>query len=256
MNRKILSVLLSIVLCLSFAVAASAASNPALLTAAAAETLVFDDADLLSTAEETELSENLHNISQTYNAQIIVATVASVESGDVDGYVEYLYDSMGFGYGSDRDGVLLLVCMNPREYRILSNGFAGRAIAGSEIDAIGEAIVSDLSDGYYANAFDGFARKCAYYLDGHLNGFPFNFSKNLTTALIIGLVAGLIVALALKAQLKSVHKQNQANVYVKSGSMQVTTSRDLFLYRNVSRTKKSSNSSSSGSSRSVGGGSF
>ena len=145
-----------------------------------------------------------------------------------------------------------------REYRILSNGFAGVAIDGGDIDAIGEAIVPDLSDGNYADAFDTFVDQCSYYLDGHLNGFPFNFGKNLMIALVIGIVAGVIVAFVLKGQLKTVRKQNQANVYVKQGSMNITAQRDLFLYRDVTRSKKSSSngSSSGGSSRSSGGGTF
>ena len=76
-------------------------------------------------------------------------------------------------------------------------------------------------------------------------------------ALGIGIVAGVVVAMVLKGQLKSVRKQNQANVYVKPGSMKLTASNDFFLYRTVDRRKKESSSSgSSGSSRSVGGGSF
>ena len=114
---------------------------------------------------------------------------------------------MDMGHGENRDGVLLLVCMDSREYRILSKGFAGEAIGPDQIDAIGEAIVSDLSDGDYADAFFTFADQCAYYLDGYLNGFPFNFGKNLIVALIIGVVAGVVVALVLKKQLKSVRQQ-------------------------------------------------
>ena len=65
-------------------------------------------------------------------------------------------------------------------------------------------------------------------------------------------VVGLIVALVLKGQLKSVRKQNQANTYVKPGSMRLTISRDIFLYSHVSRTRKANNSSSGGG-RSSGG---
>ena len=87
---------------------------------------------------------------------------------------------------------------------------------------------------------------------------PFDFSGKLTIALAIGLIAGLITAFVLKGQLKSVYQQDKANVYIKNDSMQLTSHSDLFLYRNVTRTKKqsSSSSSSSGSSRSKGGGSF
>ena len=231
--------------------------NTAPGVASDADALVFDDAGLLSDTEEQALSEKLLDISQEYQAQIVVATISSMDDGDIDGFVEYLYDAMGFGYGENHDGVLLLVCMDPREYRILSNGMAADAISSSDIDTISDAIVSDLSDGDYVGAFDEFADQCAYYLDGHINGFPFNFGKSLIIALVIGILAGVIVAFVLKGQLKSVRKQNQANVYVKPGSMQVTVLNDFFLYRDVTRTKKeSSNSSGSGSSRNTGGGSF
>ena len=134
---------------------------------------------------------------------------------------------------------------------------AANSVDAGDIDSIGDVIVSDLSDGDYTAAFDAFADQCGYYLDGYINGFPFNFGKNLLICLIIGIVAGVVVAFVLKGQLKTVRKQNQANVYVKPGSMQVTVRNDFFLYREVSKSKKESSSSSgSGSSRSTGGGSF
>ena len=224
----------------------------------AEEYFVYDEAELLSDSDEAALEKKLANISGAYNAQIVICTIASMDGGDIDEFDDYLYDTMGFGYGENHDGVLLLVCMDPREYRILSNGFAGVAIDNGDISDIGDVIVSDLSDGDYAAAFEGFADQCAYYLDGHLNGFPFNFGKNLLIALVIGIAAGLIVAFILKGQLKTVRKQDQANVYVKQGSMNITARSDIFLYRDVTRSRKSSSSSSSGggSSRSSGGGSF
>ena len=246
MKRKLLSVLLVVALCISPSISASAASGAD----------IYDEADLLSSAEETQIAEKLLNIREQFDAQIVIMTVTTSD-GSMDIFVETVYDSTNMGCGENRDGVLLLVCMDSREYRILSNGYAGEAIGMEQIDAISEAIVSDLSDGDYADAFITFADSCAYYLDGYLNGFPFNAGKNLVVALIIGVVAGVLVAFVLKKQLKSVRQQKQANVYIKSGSMQITASRDLFLYREVSRTQKqSSNSSGSGSSRNVGGGKF
>lgn len=221
------------------------------------EYVLFDEAYLLTEAEQAALTQKLLNMSHAYQAQIVIATVASMDGGDIDQFVEYVYDSMGFGYGDNHDGVLLLVCMNPREYRILSNGYAGDAIDTGDIDKIGDVIVPDLSAGNYAAAFDQFIDQCVYYLDGSINGFPFAFGKNLMICLVIGLLAGVITAFVLKGQLKSVRKQDKANVYVKPGSMEITQRKDFFLYREVTRSKKESSSSSrSGSSRSVGGGSF
>lgn len=249
MKRRLITLTLACILILSLAVSVSADTGAFFLV---------DDADLLSSSEESRLAAKLEEISREYGAQILVVTVNSVPGRNIDRYVEDYYDSNGLGYGNNYDGVLLLICMDIREYRILSNGLAADAIGDSEIDAIGDQITPDLSDGEYADAFSLFADRCAYYLDGHINGFPFDFGGSLGIALIIGICAGLIVALILRGQLKTVRRQNQANVYVKPGSMQVTTRNDIFLYRNVTRTKRetSSNSSRAGSSRHVGGGKF
>ena len=250
MKKRLLSIFLVFLLCLAMTVTAYAASDTE---------FVLDEAGLLSTAEVNTLNQKLETISQTYNAQVVVATLSDSNAVDVDHAVENIYDSMGLGYGNDHDGVLLLVSMVSREYRILSNGFAAGAIEDDEIDIIGDAIVYDLSDGAYFDAFMEFADQCDYYLDGHLNGFPFAFSETLIRALVIGVLAGVIVAYVLKSQLKSVRKQNRASAYVKPGSMHITHSSDLFLYHTVNRTRKASSSSGSSrsrSSRNVGGGRF
>ena len=249
MIRRIIGLFLCLLLCVVIAVPAFAAENTEFL---------YDEADLLTPTEEAALLKKLASVSAKYEAQIIVATIASIDSGNIDTYVDQVYDSMDFGYGKNHDGVLLLVCMNPREYRILSNGFAGVAIDPDDISKISDEIVGNLSDGDYAGAFREFADECAYYLDGHVNGFPFNAGKNLGISLVIGIAIGLIVAFTLKGQLKSVHSQSRAREYVKDGSMYVNRSNDMFLYRNVTRTKRQSNSSSGsgGIARSKGGGSF
>lgn len=51
----------------------------------------------------------------------------------------------------------------------------------------------------------------------------------------IGIVAALIVTGIMGAQLKSVRPQNAAGSYVVDDSFRLTHSRDLYLYRNVTR---------------------
>lgn len=249
--KKIVSLLLALMLFVTFAVTAHAAE--------AEECFVIDDADILTDSEVNTLDKKLAELSSTYQAQIIILTVDFLEGEDIDTYLENTYDTLGFGYGQNHDGVLLLICMEPREWRILSNGFAGEAIDPDAIEKIGEAFTSDLSDGNYAEAFDTFADKCEYYLDGYLNGFPFEFGKALLISLGVGILIALGITKGWKKQLKSVQKQSKANAYVKAGSMKITQSGDYFMYRNLTKTqrqKSSSSSSGGGSSRSTGGGSF
>ena len=247
MKKRIFTVFLAVFLLIALAVPAWAQSD-----------FVQDGADLLTDSQEAALSQRLAQISDTYGAQVVVATVASSQGMYMDDLVDYIYDSQSLGYGPDRDGVLLVVCMDIREYQIIGNGFASQAIDNSNIDEICDVIVTDLSDGNYAEAFREFADQCEYYLDGYVNGFPFAAGKHLLTSLVVGLLLAVIVTSILRGQLKSVRQQNQADAYVKPGSMQLRISQDLYLYRNVTRTKKESSSSSGGSGggRSRGGGSF
>ena len=249
MKNRIKYILLILVLCLNFTVPVWASED----------TFVYDDADLLTESEENKLNNKLSDLSDEHQAEIVVVTADSIGGKDITQYINDLYDNEDFGYGQKRDGVMLLLCMDSREYRILSNGYAGVAIDGGAIDDIGDVIVSDLSAGRYYNAFDKYADECDYYLNVYVNGVPFDLTASLGFALVGGIIIGLIVALALKGQLKSIRRQTKANDYVKSGSMHVTLSRDIYLYRKVtSRPKETSKSSSSGSSsgRSVGGGRF
>ena len=254
MKKKLFSAILALILILSMAVTVSAATDE----------FVYDAARLVSQREEAALSARLEQLSDTYGAQIVVMTLDSINGHDVDILVEGVYDDMGLGYGSDYDGVLLLVCMDVREYRILRNGYPGEAIDEYDIENISDAIVDDLSNGDYADAFNTFADQCEYYLDGYVNGFPFDFGTCLVIALVLGIAVGVITVSVMKSQLKTVRAQNRAHEYLKSGSMRVNIQRDIFLYRNVRRTRRESSSSSGrssgrssgGSSRSRGGGSF
>ena len=231
------------------------------ITYDADEYFLYDDADLLTDSEETALTEKLKEVSHATNAQIVVVTLASMDGGNIDEFIDYLYDNMGFGYGENHDGVLLLVSMDPREYRILSNGYAGTAIGPDQIDTLCDIVQPYLTKGSYATAFTYFANESEDFLAYYLAGSPFNAGKSFMISLVIGIIAGLITAFVMKGRLKSVRKQDSARVYVKKGSMQLTYSRDIFLYRNVTRTKKqerveSTSSGSGDTARSKGGGSF
>ena len=126
MKKKLFSALLVLILVLSMAATVSAATDE----------FVYDAARLLSQREEAALVDKLEQLSDTYGAQIVVMTLDSTNGHDVDILVEDVYDDMGLGYGNGYDGVLLMVAMDVREYRILSNGYPGVAIDEYDIENI------------------------------------------------------------------------------------------------------------------------
>ncbi len=56
--------------------------------------------------------------------------------------------------------------------------------------------------------------------------------------LLISVVLAFIVTGVMKGQLKTVRSQSDAGSYIRPGSMMVTASEDIFLYRNVTRTPR------------------
>lgn len=232
-----------------------------------------DAAGLLSESEQAALISTLDEISEKHQVDVVVVTINSLGEMTAGECAEYFYDNFGYGFGSDKSGILLLISMEERDWYITSVGFGITSVNEAGRQYISDNMLGYLSDGYYAKAFEKFALCCDYLISLAETGDPFDYDdfpkepfgvvKHLIIALIIGLVAAFIVTGSMKGKLKSVRHQTAAGNYVKNDSMKVTESRDLFLYRQVSRTEKPSDddssdthTSASGTTHSGGGGKF
>ncbi|MBR4881980.1 MAG: TPM domain-containing protein, partial [Clostridia bacterium] len=160
-----------------------------------------------------------------------------------------------------------LVDMGGREWYISTCGICVDGLEGDAFDYISGNIVDDLQEGDYAACFNTFAERSDEVINlvrgGESYKVPFAFFKTLMICLVIGFVVSLIVTLSMKSKLKSVRSKAEATDYLKKGSLNVTLARDMFLYRQVTRTEKpqsssssSSHTSSSGRTHGGGGGSF
>lgn len=249
--KRLFSLALAFLLCLCLTATVRAAQMPRLV----------DAADLLDDHEEAELLAALDGASEAVGADIVIVTMESCGGYSPDAVAEAYFDQYGFGIGPDRDGVILLLSMAERDWRILCNGFAADAITYSESDSIGNEIVDELSAGEYREAFLEFVSLCRYEIDGERNGFPFAFGRNLAISLAIGFAAAFIATGIMRSKLKSVRSQTGAREYTKPGSMQLTRSGDLFLYRTMDRRRKPQQTSSGsrgggGGGRHISGGKF
>lgn len=225
---------------------------------------VYDFANLLSDREAVKLSAQLDVIREKFSVEVIVYTVDTTEGRSHESFARMIYDDHGFGLGEDRDGVLLLIDMDPmnRGWYIYGRGLGADAMTSYDIEEVGELIVPDLQDGNYANAFKIFADECEMRIDVAINGEPFNPAKSLGISLVIAFIIALIVTGVMRGKLKSVRSKYTATDYVRRGSMNVAVARDFFLYRTVTRRARPKSNGSSGGSRgsgfreSGGGGSF
>ena len=239
-----------------------------------------DSANVLTEDEDHELEDTLEELSLRQSFDVVIATIESLESVDYTSMEEYaddLYDFCQFGYGADRDGVLLLVSVGDRKWHISTCGYGITAFTDAGIQYLGEQMTPDMADGDYAAAFRTFVQWSDAYIDAARSGRPYDV-KNLPReplslmylflALGIGLVLAWVIVGVMKSRLRSVAFQENAASYVREGSMNLTNSRELFLYRDVHRTERveeknsdssggsSTHTSSSGTTHGGGGGSF
>ncbi|MBP3293994.1 MAG: TPM domain-containing protein [Clostridia bacterium] len=265
MKKKILILLMVLGTLFVFTFSVGAADLP----------LVYDEADLLTDAEESALLAELESISDEAEMDVAVALVDSIGELSAMEYADDYFDYNGFGRGDNRDGLVLLISMENSDWWISTRGDAITAFTDAGIEYIGEKVIPYLSEGEYAAALNEFAAQCDTFIAQAKTGDPFdthNLPKNpfnpllaLVIALIAGFIIGKIYTGKLKGQLNTVRKQAAASGYVRNGSLNVTNSSDFFLYRNVVRTAKessdsdggsSTHKSSSGASHGGGGGKF
>ena len=151
--------------------------------------------------------------------------------------------------------------MEERDWYITTTGSAITAITDARRGNMEDAFLSDLSDGYYYDAFSTYADMCDNYISGVQSGYyeegeayeestvgDFPWGPAILVSLAIGLVAALVVTGFMRGQLKTVRRKAAASDYVRPGSMNVAYANDVFLYSHVNRTAKPKDNDSSGSS--------
>ena len=221
---------------------------------------LVDDANLLSKSEEKALLKKLDEISERQDLDIVIVTTYSLEGKTPTAYADDFFDYNGYGYGSDRDGILFLVSMEDRDWAISTSGYGIKVFTDAGLDYIEDKVIPYLSDGDYADGFDKFADLCDKFIEQANSGRPYdrgNMPKEALSILwipgsiAIGAVIAFIGTGMMKSELKSVRRQKAASSYVRNGSMKLTASHEHYLYRNVTRRVRETSSGSGGGGSSI-----
>ena len=237
---------------------------------------LVDDADILSDSEEVKLLEKLDSISEAHQIDVAVVTINSLGDRTPQEYADDYYDYNGFGFGSERDGFVMLLAMDSRDrwFSGCGNGISIFTDYGQEY--MWDQVTPKLSDGDYYEAFATYADISDKFITEWEKGTPYDTNHKVKgklhfgwyiAAVVGGLLIGLIHAEMVKAELTSVSMQHGAEDYVRPNSFALSVKRDTFMYKNVSREYierssssggggTSTHSSSSGSSHSGSGGKF
>ncbi len=221
---------------------------------------LVDDADLLSDSEESTLLAKLDQISERQDFDVVVVTVDSLGGKSAMAYADDYFDYNGYGYGSNRDGCLLLISVDGgpgnRDWWISTRGYGITALTDAGIDYIGEQMLSDLKVEDYAAAFDTYAGTVDEFVTQAKNGEPYDVNnlpksagdivKGVLICFVISLVIAFVVISVIKSNYKPVKFNRDAKNYFVDGSLMMTGSYDNYITSSVSQVRIESDSSSGG----------
>lgn len=275
--KKFVSALLTLFFLCAFSIAAFAMPPS-----------VVDGAELLTEEEFIDLTKQLDAIREEYNMDVSVVTENEMSSYSAEASADDIYDYNGYGCGENDDGILLYICMDTRDYYFTAHAYGADVFNYYAQGLIEDEVVSYLSSGDYYAAFTAYADACRELLDMAADGsfveapdygedvydgyyddeygyYDYNDyyepeATELSPVVIIGfaLAAALIIAFVLTAvqlgKMKTAVKPPNADTYIKQNGINLTTSKDIYLYSHVTKTARPKNNSSGGGGGSVGGG--
>lgn len=221
---------------------------------------MVDNARVLSEEQREKLEQKLAAISEEQQFDVVILTENSIHGRNPISYAEDYFDYNGYGYGSGRDGIILLLAFDDRDWGIATTGSGIDYFTDVGTDYLTEQFLFYLSEGNYEKGFQTFADWCEKYVvegkkgniydKGNLPKKPLGILSYIISA-IVGVAGATGITFGLKSQLKSVRYKRGAEDYVQRGSFNLTGQQDLFLYSHVTRVRRQTSQSSG---RSGGGG--
>lgn len=240
-----------------------------------------DNAGLLSADEWQSVCAKLDEVSEKHGVDVVVLTTWSTDGKYVYEYADDYYDESDWGQGTTRDGIMLMISMEGRDWYISTCGQAINSVTDYGISYIGNEMISLLSEGDYEEAFESYAEACDKVLTQAENGSPYDVDNQVEEeaeaeesgfnpeggllSLLMGVLTALFPTMSMKNNLKSVKNQVKASNYIKEGSLNLAQKSDSFMYRHVATVPivrndgpggSSTHMSSGGMTHGGGGGKF
>lgn len=228
---------------------------------------LIDDAELFSSTEASDLTEQLESFSAESGWDVVVYTnYNSVSSDDMEYYYNEYYDDQGFGIGDNKSGVIFVIDMGSENRVINTKGDAMYYFDDARMGEIKSALKPYLLEYDYYGATQTFINYTKQYYesgmteDGEYTNVKINEKADNPALYVIkhyGIVIALIalgisalVVVFIKSRYKNHGKEGTYDLNENSKAL-ISQREDVFLHKSVTVTTTSSSSDSS----SGGGGS-
>lgn len=238
MKRTIFAVILIFTLCISaFPLWANGNGAPSLI----------DMPEILSSQEYNEVYNRLESIKGTYGVDAAFVITDKISSENAQAEADYLYDYGGYGAGDNNDGILYLVCESTHEYAFSTCGRGIDIFNDDALEYIDDAILPYLKENNYYQAAMIYADKCEELLKMDAEGKTYHKKINILYVIggiiLIPLAAAFILMSQKLSKMNTAVMQSGAEEYMKPGSMNMASSRDIFLYSTVTKHEKEDSNS-------------
>ena len=152
---------LALALCLAFAAALPALA--AQIPSRPENQYVLDEAGVLSEETKDNINHANRELSRETGACVMVAVVDSLGGEEPDGYASGMFDSWKAG----RNGVLLVVALQEKEYQVLAGEGVGDALGRNRLEDLAAAQVGPcFATGAYEDGVYGFFTEAMMDLAG------------------------------------------------------------------------------------------
>ncbi len=223
---------------------------------------VYDDANLLTESQWDHLNQRAKEISDKYECSLYIVTVDDFTDYTNDEKpetaAENIYTGMDFGYGSGRDGQLLMLSMDDRDFALIAYGdFANYAFTDYGKDLIIDEFKDDFHYDDWYGGFEDYLEESARLLDAAKSGTPVDiwipddpsvdpypvepykptladYVQRFLMFLFPGSIGSLVTCSILRSKSKTVRTATNANRYVDRG-LSLYASNEHFLHRSTSR---------------------
>ncbi|MCI5722846.1 MAG: TPM domain-containing protein [Erysipelotrichaceae bacterium] len=214
---------------------------------------VVDEYGVLDTENVERLNLLAKEYSEKYHINFYIRILETSGSTTIERRAEGVYNSENLGYGEDKDGLMLIMTMQDRQFDILVHGKKARGIF---ITPVRESIADQVINDYMR--YDRYDEGARQFFDSSIKNMHTVNNVKIGIAIIIPAIIGLIVVIALCSKHKTKGISHEALSYIPSYGFNLRTSRDFFLNRTISRTysPRSKSSSGGGGFHSSSGGGF
>lgn len=136
-------------------------------SAHAAEQKVYDQAELFSKTEITEIEAAISSFEKSSQMEAVVVTTNDNQTKSARDYADDFYDQHHFGYGEKKSGLLFLIDLTQRTYWISTHGHTITLLTDNRIDSILDKAETGMKNGEYSDATLTVLKQATTYSDNY-----------------------------------------------------------------------------------------